>query len=208
MDPRTSGKGKKFSRSKKFTVPAVPATPDTPSIPDELSSSEEETDTESSALKIAMAMTATGVAGRVALQGFPSIEPITALAVASGYYFGLKEGVYTGATAFFLSNFMVYGGQGPWTFFQVAGAAAAGATGYMFSKTYRNRITYFGALIAGVMIYELAVNLGSVIYTPWAIGGLVPYFLAAVPFALIHAVSTLGFGGVLHGFESSLERFN
>lgn len=159
-------------------------------------------------MKAATAMAATGVIGRVALQGFPSIEPITALAVASGYYLGPKEGVYTGATAFFVSNFMVYGGQGPWTFFQVAGAAAAGATGYLFSRVHRDRITYFGALVAGVMAYELAVNLGSVLYTPWAVGGLVPYFLAAVPFVLIHTASTLGFGGVLHGFESSLERFN
>lgn len=188
-------------------MPAVPATPHTPSVSEELTSSEEESNTsEKTAWKAATAAAVIGITGRAALQGAPSIETVTPLAVASGYYLGWKKGLYTGAAGFFASNFLVYGGQGPWTVFQIIGAGSAGIIGAASSKIIENKFSFFSAVIAGTLGYELVVNLGSMVYTPWAVGSPVTYLAAAVPFAVIHLASSIGFGGVIYGFDSKLER--
>lgn len=198
---------KRYSIQKTKHMPAVPATPETPSIPEDLTSSEEETSTSrKTAWKAATAAAVIAIAGRTALQGAPSIETVTPLAVASGYYLGWRKGLYTGAAGFFISNFLVYGGQGPWTVFQVLGAGSAGIIGASTSKIVRNKFSFFSAVIAGTIGYEIVINLGSIIYTPWAFGSPLAYLGAAVPFALIHIASSLGFGGVVYGFDDSLER--
>ena len=187
-------------------MPAIPAT-GTPSIPEDLTSSEEKTSSsEKTAWKAAIAAAALGIVGRAALQGAPSIETVTPLAVASGYYLGWKKGLYTGAVGFLFSNFLVYGGQGPWTVFQILGAGAAGVIGATASKLVKNKFSFFSAVAIGTIGYEAVINAGSMVYTPWAIGSPVTYFAAAVPFALIHLASSIGFGGVIYGFDSKLER--
>ncbi|MFB6244729.1 MAG: ECF transporter S component [Candidatus Nanohaloarchaea archaeon] len=188
-------------------MPAIPATPDTPAIPEDLTSPEEEDSSDSlTEWKAATAALGLGIAGRVALQGFPSIETVTPLAIASGYYLGWKKGLYTGAAGFFLSNFLVWGGQGPWTVFQVLAAGSAGMTGAIFSSLRRGRYTFFSSIVSGILAYEIVINLGSMLYTPWAWASPVTYLAASVPFALIHLISSVGFGGVIYGFDSSLER--
>ncbi|MFH1294629.1 MAG: hypothetical protein ABIH90_01655, partial [Candidatus Aenigmatarchaeota archaeon] len=74
----------------------------------------------SSILKLA-ALTSLGVMGRVALQWIPSVEPIVPLAIVVSFFLGYKYGVSSGMGAFYASNFLVWGGQGPWTIFQVVG---------------------------------------------------------------------------------------
>lgn len=165
---------------------------------------EEIEESSSTARKIAVftAMTASGIAGRVALQHVPSVEPIVAIAVALGFYSSARYGASSGASAFYVSNFLVWGGQGPWTLFQVLGAGAAGATGGVFSKLSSSKASFFGSMVAGTLVYELAVNVGSVTY---GIGALNPaYLLAAVPFGLIHLASTISFGSIIYGFEEQI----
>src|SRR3989344_1371577 len=63
---------------------------------------------------------------RIPMQVVPSAEPITFFAILSGWLFGKKKGFITGALAGYLSNFLMFGGQGPWTIFQMLGWGIAG----------------------------------------------------------------------------------
>ena len=155
--------------------------------------------------KVATLATATGIIGRVALQGFPSVETVTPLAIASGYYLGWRKGLYVGATGFIVSNFLIWGGQGPWTFFQAFGAGLAGVTGAGFS-VFESKYGFFTSMIAGVMVYELVINAGSIIYSPFALSSPLLYIAGALPFVLTHVVTSVGFGGVIYGFDGKLEK--
>lgn len=135
-----------------------------------------------------------GVGGRVALQHVPSVSPGVAVAVAAGLYGGWRHGAATGAGVFMISNSLVWGGQGPWTVFQVLGAGAAGGLAGMLP---RGRGGTVAALVGGTVAFEAVVNLGSALYMPWGLAALP----AALPFAATHLAATLGFGGVLHGFD-------
>lgn len=145
------------------------------------------------------ALTAAGITGRVMLQHFPSVEPLVPAAIASGYLFGRSAGFASGFTGFVVTNFLVWGGHGPWSFFQVFGAGLAGYSGSMFSG-YGSRKGFFASMIAGTLIYEAVVNLGSLYYMPLGI-------LGALPFAAIHLSSSLGFGAILYGFRTDIRRF-
>ncbi|MFB6208115.1 MAG: hypothetical protein ABEJ69_02090 [Candidatus Nanohaloarchaea archaeon] len=150
-------------------------------------------------------LTGTGIAGRVLLQHSPSVEPIVPLAVGIGFYHNWRHGASSGASGFFLSNFLVWGAQGPWTVFQVLGAGAAGATGGLFSRFSSSRTMFFASLVAATVMYELSVNLGSLVY---GMGALNPAFLlAAVPFGMIHLTSSISFGAMIYGFKEQFNRF-
>lgn len=157
-------------------------------------------------LRVTGALLGLGVAGRVALQGVPSVEPIIALAVAAGFYYNWRHGAALGAAGFFATNFLVWGGHGPWTIAQVVGAGIAGASGGVIGTRAQNKYAYFGALITGVLLYEFAVNAASFVYTPWAFATGPAYLIAAVPYVLVHVASTLGFGVMIYGMEDYLKK--
>lgn len=157
----------------------------------------------SSALATTVALTASGIAGRVALQHVPSVEPLIAVAAATGFYFGARKGVLAGATGFYLSNFLVFGGQGPWTVFQVLGAGAAGLSGGIFGKFFNGRTAFFTSAFIGVAAYEILVNLGSLTFAAFTGVG-VSYMVSALPFTLTHIASTLGFGLILYGAKEKI----
>jgi len=96
-------------------------------------------------LLILSTITAFGIFGRAIFQFIPSVEPLTALAISIGYFYGLRYGVFVGAFGFFVSNFFVWGFQGPWTIFQVAGAILAAAAGAAIGRlpNARNRMKTF-----------------------------------------------------------------
>jgi hypothetical protein len=154
-------------------------------------------------LKTTAIITATGVAGRVALQHVPSVEPLIAVAAATGFYFGTKEGMIAGGTGYYLSNFLVYGGQGPWTAFQVAGAALAGASGGLIGKASEGKYAFLSSAVVGVLIYEILVNIGSLGFASFTGVG-IGYLAAALPFTATHIASTIGFGLMLYGSKEKI----
>jgi len=154
-------------------------------------------------LKVMVALTAGTIAGRVALQHVPNVSPVIAVTAASGYYFGIREGVVTGASAYYLSNFLVYGGQGPWTFFQVAGAASAGLAAGIMGKKLSSKLAYLTSVLVGVLLFQISVNIGSLTYAAFTGMGLA-YLASAVPFALTHISSSLGFGLMLYGSKEKI----
>ncbi|WEL23849.1 hypothetical protein [Candidatus Nanohalovita haloferacivicina] len=154
------------------------------------------------AFAVTAVLTATGVAGRVALQHVPSVEPLIAVAAATGFYFGMREGVAAGATGYYISNFLVWGGQGPWTFFQVLGAAAAGVTGGLAGNISKGRNAFLVSTAVGLVVYEVVINLASVGFM--ASGFSFAFMAAALPFAFAHLVSTVGFGLILYGSKEKI----
>jgi len=155
------------------------------------------------ALKAVAALTVSGVAGRVALQHIPSVEPLIAVAAATGFYFGPRYGIAAGGSGYYLSNFLVFGGQGPWTIFQVLGAGSAGLIGGTLGKASNGRVTFLSSLFVGVAAFELFVNLGSLTFATFTGLGL-SYLVSAFPFTVTHLVSTVGFGLILYGSKERI----
>jgi len=155
-------------------------------------------------LAVTAALTASGILGRVALQHYPSIETVLPVAIAIGFYAGKKQGLASGMTGFYATNFLVYGGQGPWTFYQMAGAGLAAWTASYLSKVSSGKKMYFASLFTGVLAFELVVNTVSLILSGTGLLSAPAYLLAAVPFALTHLASTLGFGVTIYGFNRTL----
>jgi hypothetical protein len=152
----------------------------------------------SKTLAVTASLTASGIIGRVFLQHYPSIETVLPVAIAVGFYAGRKQGLASGMTGFYATNFLVYGSQGPWTFYQMAGAGLAAVAASYMSKISSGKKMYLGSLIVGTAAFEAVVNIGSLFFSTPA------YLLAAVPFALTHLASTLGFGVTIYGFNRTL----
>ncbi|MFB6174614.1 MAG: hypothetical protein ABEJ87_01400 [Candidatus Nanohalobium sp.] len=156
------------------------------------------------ALTATAALTASGIIGRVALQHLPSIETVLPVAIAVGFYAGRKQGIASGLTGFYITNFLIWGGQGPWTFFQMAGAGLAALSASYMSNISSGKKMYFSSLVVGTAAFELVINFGSLFFSPVALFSIPSYLMAAVPFALTHLVSTVGFGVTLYGFDRTL----
>lgn len=147
-------------------------------------------------------LTSVGVLGRVALQWNPSVETVLPLAVAAGFYGGTRHGLASGAAGFFATNFLIWGGQGPWTVFQCLGAGLGAASAAYFGKVSTSGKSFAAALISGTLIFEIFVNAGSLLYMPFGTASLA----AALPFAGIHLASSLSFGAIIYGNEKILSR--
>ncbi len=146
--------------------------------------------------------TGIGIAGRVALQYLPSVEPLTPLAIAFSYFFGIMYGVVPGSLGFWISNFLVWGGQGPWTIFQVAGIAAAALIAGLVGKTTQSRRGFLLATALGVLAYEFIVDLSWV----FTFGDLNPItiFIVPLPFSITHLITSLGFALALYEARDKL----
>ncbi len=157
------------------------------------------------ALKLSL-LTGVGIFGRFAFQWLPSVEPIVPLAIAIGFFLGYKYALPSGMGAFYLSNFFVWGLQGPWTIFQVAGTGLAALTGSALGRVSKSKYSFFTAAIAGTILYEIAVNFTWVFLFGFFSFELA--FLAALPFSLVHIGSSVGFSFVIYGFKDKLSELN
>lgn len=126
---------------------------------------------------------------RIPMQAAPNVEPITFFAILAGWLFGKKKGFLTGASAGYISNFFVFGGQGPWTIFQVLGWGLAGFLGGFLRKKSKVFEVVIMAAIA-TLLYQLIVN------TAWAFMlskvlsiSIFISFLTALPFILPQLIS-------------------
>lgn len=141
-----------------------------------------------------------GAALRVPMQAIPSAEPITFFAILAGWLFGKKKGFLTGAAAGYLSNFFMFGGQGPWSIFQMLGWGIAGFLGGFIrnikpSKNYfvfwlKAILPVLMIAVIGTLIFEVIMNLSWVFFFPYSIFAL---FLSGLPFLFIHLISNIIF---------------
>ena len=149
-------------------------------------------------LTVFLTLTAGAVLGRVALQGVPSVEPIIPLAVIAGLLFGMKEGFTLGGGAYIISNFFVWGLQGPWTIFQAIGAAVPGALAGLYGKIRKptwKEVVLLSAV--GTVFFEIVMNLAGPLMGIGLFGlGLLSlplYFASSLPFTLTHLASNVIF---------------
>jgi len=149
-------------------------------------------------LAIFLGLMGAAVAGRVALQWVPSVEPIIPLAIIAGMLFGAREGFALGAGAYTASNFFVWGLQGPWTIFQALGAGIAGALGGLLigkTKKHSSRDLIIISVI-GTALFELIMNLSGPfmgIGLAFGLMGIPLYFLTSMPFTFTHIGSNIVF---------------
>ena len=130
---------------------------------------------------------------RVPMQVIPNAEPLTFFAILAGWLFGRKKGVFVGISSLYLSNFLVLGGQGPWTIFQAAGYALVGFLGGML----REKASFFEVLmivLISTISLQLIFNIG------WSAMMGMSFFIAMMTgliFTAIHIISNLAFATLL-----------
>jgi len=165
-----------------------------------------------------LALVAGATAGRVVLQFVPSVEPIIPFAVLAGLLFGAREGFALGGSAYIMSNFFIWGLQGPWTIFQALGGAVAGAGAGLFGKAKKpNWMDMVVLSVLGTVLFEIVMNVSGAFMGIGAgvlsLGLLaIPlYFLTSLPFSLVHIISNAAFAFALkpllkwrknHGFKA------
>ncbi len=149
-------------------------------------------------LAVFLGLLSLAVSGRVAAQWIPSVEPIIPLAIAAGMVWGAKEGFALGGAAYIISNFFIWGLQGPWTIFQALGAALPGAAGGVFGKLRKPKTRDLIVLsVLGTVFFEIVMNISGsfMLGTGLAFGLLaIPfYFMASLPFSAAHIGSNAVF---------------
>jgi len=154
-------------------------------------------------LAIFLAMLAGSIIGRVALQGVPSVEPIIPIAILAGLMFGMKEGFMLGGTAYVISNFFVWGMQGPWTIFQALAGALAGASGGFLGKFKKVGTKELVLItIAGTMLFEVIMDIAGPFMGIGMLGAFglftLPLYIAtSLPFSAVHIATNAAFAKLL-----------
>lgn len=148
-------------------------------------------------LVILSVLIALAVVGRAAFYFVPQFKPVAALVIISGVAFGGQAGFLVGAMSAFVSN-MIFG-QGPWTPWQMFAFGIIGfLAGLLFNggalKKNKILLCAFGGLSTFV-IYGGLMNISSVLtYQDYpTIQMFVSTFVGALPFDIIHSLSTVIF---------------
>jgi energy-coupling factor transport system substrate-specific component len=150
-------------------------------------------------------LTTLGIFGRAAFQFIPSVEPLTPLTILTGFLLGPISGFISGVTGFYLSNFLVWGFQGPWTVFQCLGAGLAGFIGGLIGKLgKKSRTKFLISTFIGIIVYEIivTVSMGIMFSLPF----LLFYIITSIPFSLIHLSSSLGFSLTFYEFKEQIKK--
>ena len=152
-------------------------------------------------LVVIAVLCAIGVAGRAAFFMVPQFKPVAAVVILAGVCFGAESGFLVGAMTAFVSNFFF--GQGPWTPWQMFAFGLIGfLAGLLFKegRLPRKRLPLcaFGA-VAILVLYGGITNISSVLLftagPSWQTAAAT--YLAALPFDISHALSTVFFLFVL-----------
>ncbi len=133
---------------------------------------------------------------RSAMQFIPSFEPITFFAVLSGFMYGRRKGFIVGASSLYISNFIVFGGQGPWTIFQAFSFGAAGYIAGVFRKN--NYFNAFSSMLLSTVLFEIIMNSYSTVFFD---GSVVIAFASAIPFTATHLITNTALAFLLPDFE-------
>lgn len=140
-------------------------------------------------------LAALAAAGRVLFAAVPDVKPVSAVAIVAGATLGPQSGFAVGALSALVSNFFF--GQGVWTPWQMY---AWGLVGYVAGFVCRGegRRARVGVYVWGLcsaLVYGAILNgfyvIGFVRPLTWQTAFVA--LLAALPFDLIHGVSTVGF---------------
>jgi len=139
-------------------------------------------------LGLFLTLFAGATAGRIALQYVPSVEPIIPFVILATVIFGLKEGFVLGSTSYIVSNFFIWGLQGPWTIFQAGAAGLAAFFGLpLRAKKNISFKEYLLPVILATVLFEIIMNVYGSIFGLGLVTGilLLPvYFAFSMPFSI------------------------
>ena len=140
-------------------------------------------------------LAALAAAGRLLFAAVPDVKPVSAIAIVAGATLGPQSGFAVGALAALVSN--LFFGQGAWTPWQMY---AWGLVGYVAGFVCRGegrraRVAVYVWGFCSALVYGASLNgfyiIGFVRPLTWQTA--LAAVLAALPFDLIHGVSTVGF---------------
>jgi energy-coupling factor transport system substrate-specific component len=126
---------------------------------------------------------------RVPMQAIPNVEPLTFFALLAGWLFGWKKGIVAGVSSLYISNFLVFGGQGLWTIFQVAGYGLVGFFGSLLRKK-STLLEVLGITFIATISLQLIFNLGWSILIGFNVFAAI---LTGLIFTVVHVISNLIF---------------
>jgi len=146
-------------------------------------------------------LSAAAIVGRIAFVAIPNVQPVTAIVIFTGIWYGRQSGYLTGAFTALVSNMAL--GQGLWTPWQmyawgligyVAGALFSKEALKGFEKWYRCIPVYvFGAFAAA--FFSIIMDVWFVIgfLTDLSAKGILAAFSAGLALNLLHIVATVVF---------------
>ena len=154
-----------------------------------------------------LVMAALAAAGRILFAPVPSFKPLSAIAIIAGAVLGRRAGFMAGSLAALTSNFFF--GQGMWTPWQMYAWGMVGYLGGVLADAgcltrADGRPRRFVLALVGVasgLLFGAVINLYDIIgfVRPFTWPGALARLAAAVPFDLVHGVSTAVFLLALFG---------
>ena len=141
-------------------------------------------------------LAAIAVAGRIVMAPIPNFQPVSAIVILAGVYFGRQSGFLVGAFTALVSNMVL--GQGPWTPWQMYAWGLMGyLAGALFSRAAAER-PVLGRLKWLIYAYgALSSMVFGVIMDSWFIIGFISKFQPAAVFAAYAAGFALNLSHVL-----------
>lgn len=145
------------------------------------------------------------VVGRLAMQYIPSVQPVTAIIIISGYLLGPSAGIIIGVATVYLTNLSL--GMGIWTIWQMIAWGSiglfAGIIGRFQWKKEKKILIIFSFFAA--YYYGLILNSSMFVYTD----KFIPFLLSSLPFDTYHAIGNVIFVSILYPIlKKALKRTN
>lgn len=157
-------------------------------------------------LAILAILTALAMVGRILLQFIPNVQPVTAILIIITLTLGTADGIIVAIGSIFLSNLLL--GMGPWTLAQILSfIIIILITGifirpiYLPHKNWKHLFisgfAFFTGILYGFIISIITVKMMG-INNFWA------YYLAGIPFDIMHGLGNLAFYFILEPIISPL----
>ncbi|MFX3659751.1 MAG: ECF transporter S component [Ectobacillus sp.] len=141
-------------------------------------------------------LAALSVAGRVAFAAIPNVQPMTDIVIITALVMGTRFGVLNAVLTILVSNIVL--GMGLWTFPQIfALTMVALITGLCIRPLFKRIPLWLMSLYAGFtgLLYGFFI---SVVQAPvFGFDYLLEYYVAGLPFDLMHAAGNVAFYYVL-----------
>ncbi|QBO37462.1 ECF transporter S component [Periweissella cryptocerci] len=130
--------------------------------------------------------------GRLIFQFIPNVQPVTDIIILTTLIFGLSNGLLVGVLSIVVSNIIL--GMGVWTLAQIGAYILIVLLTYFLAKPwfFKAPIIVRACFCAAMgFFYGFVI---SIIQAPiLGINNFLPYYIAGLPFDLMHALGNAGF---------------
>jgi energy-coupling factor transport system substrate-specific component len=144
---------------------------------------------DSRSIVMAALIIAIASAARLPFAAIPSLQPVSAIVILTGYTFGADMGFLCGAMTAIVSNMIL--GQGPWTPWQMLGWGSMGYFAALFTKVNNAKIplAIYG-LVWGILygwLMDMWFLVGFI--RPLILETIFASFAASLYFDILHAIT-------------------